>query len=69
MSDVELAASARRAVLDRLAKAHDHFAEEEQRLSGQDRYTEAAGAHQYTLYVIRAYHAELNDPRPKEIAE
>jgi len=47
-------------------KAHDHWAEEEQRLSGQDRYVEAAGAHQHTLYVVRAYHAELNDPKPRE---
>lgn len=65
--NVELAASARRAVLEQLAKAHDFFSEEEQRLAGQDRFTEAAGAHQYTLYVIRAYHAELNDPRPKRV--
>jgi len=66
---IEQAASARRAVLDQLAKAHDHWAEEEQRLSGQDRYVEAAGAHQHTLYVIRAYHAELNDPKPREAVQ
>jgi len=64
--NIELAATARRAVLDQLAKAHDHFSEEEQRLCGQDNYVEAAGAHQYTLYVIRAYHAELNDPPTRE---
>ena len=66
--NVELAASARRSVLDQLAKAHEHWAEEEQRLCGQDRFYEAAGAHQYVLYIIRAYHAELNDPPTREAA-
>ncbi len=60
-----LNAMARKAVLEQLAKAHDHFSEEEQRFQGQDRHIEAAGAHEYALLTLRAYRAELDDPRPE----
>jgi len=66
--NVDLAASARRAVLDQLARAHDHWSEEEQRLAVQDQHYDAEGAHQLVGYVMRAYQAELNDPKPREAA-
>lgn len=58
-------ATARAAVLERLAKAHDHWSEEEQRLRTSSPI-EAEGAHQYALACLRAYRAELDDPKPKE---
>jgi hypothetical protein len=64
--NVELMASARRSVLEQLAIAHDHWAEEEQRLVGEDRHIEAQGAHEIATSLLRAYRAELDDPKPKE---
>jgi len=60
--------SPRKAVLEQLALAHDHWSEEEQFLVGQGRVVEAEGAHQHALYVLRAYRAEQDDPKPKEPA-
>jgi len=49
----------------RYALAHDHFAELEQLLVNEGRVPEAEGAHQYALLALRAYRAELDDPKPE----
>jgi hypothetical protein len=66
--NVELMASARRSVLEQLALAHDHWAEEEQRLVGEGRYIESQGAHEIAVSLLRAYRAELDDPKPRKAA-
>jgi hypothetical protein len=54
---------ARAAVLRTLATRHDYFAEQEQLLVAEGRYAESQGAHKYALWVLRAYRAEMDDPR------
>lgn len=56
-------AEAVRAARLRYARAHDKFAELEQRHAGKND-AEAEGAHWYALRVLRAYRAELDDPAP-----
>lgn len=63
---IDQAYSPRKAVLEQLALAHDHWSEEEQLLAGQGRVVEAEGAHQHARYVLRAFRAELDDPKPRE---
>ena len=58
--------AARQLVLRRLADAHDRFAEEEQVLVAEGRYAESQGAHQYAVWVLRAYRAELDDRKPAD---
>lgn len=45
----------------RYAAAYDHHSDEEQRLVGLGRYAEAEGAHQYAMWCLRAYNAEVGD--------
>lgn len=56
-------------VLRQLAMAHDHWSEQEQMLAGSGKPIEAQGAHELALSCLRAYRAELDDPRPKEHAD
>jgi hypothetical protein len=58
-------AAARSEARKRYAEAHEHFAEEEQLLVDEGRYSEAEGAHAYALWCLRAYAAETHDPEPK----
>jgi hypothetical protein len=70
VSVIELirAAQARREALYRYAAAHDHYAELEQRYVAQNRPIEAAGAHEFALIALKAYIAEVDDPRPEGLA-
>ncbi len=54
---------ARAAVVRQLAAAYDRFAEEEQTLVAEGRYVEAEGAHVVAVRLLRAYQAELDDPK------
>ena len=65
MTVIELlrAVAARREAIARYSKAHDKFAELEQRHSGRNPI-EAEGAHQYALICLRAYRNEIDDPAP-----
>lgn len=69
MTAIELIrmAQAHRSALYTYARAHDKFAELEQRHTGQNP-VEAEGAHQYALRCLRAYRAEIDDPEPEERA-
>ena len=58
-------AEAVRAARLRYARAHDKFAELEQR-HALTNPIEAAGAHEYALIALRAYRAELDDPAPRD---
>ena len=57
----------REAVLDRLERAYEHWTEEERRLQAKGDYTQAEGAHQVTLYVVRALDAETMNPKPEPL--
>ena len=57
--------TARRNVLYHLAAAHDAWSEQEQRLVGEGRHTEAQGARIHAQWVIRAWLAESDDPEPE----
>ena len=59
---------ARFAALQTYSKAHDRYAELEQRLVGQGKHIEAEGAHQMGLIALRAWLAENENPEPKEPA-
>ena len=54
---------ARRAALAQYAKAHDHFSEQEQISVVRGNAIEAAGFHEFALIALRAYRAELDDPK------
>jgi hypothetical protein len=56
---------AKRAVLLWYAEAFDLWAEEEHRLLDEGKVVEAQGAHEMGLVVLRAYHAESDDPAPR----
>ena len=56
---------ARKAALQRYALAHDHFSEQEQIAVVRGHAIEAAGFHEFALIALRAYRAELDDPRRK----
>ncbi len=56
---------ARAAVLEQLAVAYEHWAEEEQHKVEAGSYVEAEGAHQYALLVLKAMDAEEYDRTPK----
>ena len=53
------------AACNQLALAHDRFAETEQVLVAEGKYIEAQGAHEYAALIVRAYKAELDDPKPE----
>jgi hypothetical protein len=55
---------ARHAVLLQYAAAHDWWSEQEQVLVKRDRADEARTAHECAVLILRAYQAELSDPRP-----
>lgn len=67
MTAIELIrmAQAHRSALYTYARAHDKFAELEQRHTGLNP-VEAAGAHEYALRCLRAYRAETDDTPPAE---
>lgn len=52
------------AVLEQLAARYEYFAELEQTLVAEGKYTEAQGAHAYGQFCVRAYKAEMDDPYP-----
>ena len=54
---------AREMAAKRYAAAFDEHATQEQLLRAQGRRTEAEGAHQYAMWVMRAYKAETR-PEP-----
>jgi hypothetical protein len=58
----KITTAAREAVLDRLGAAYEKFCELEQTLVHEGRYADAEGAHQYGMWVLRAYTAEMDDP-------
>lgn len=60
---------AKKAVLEQLAHAHDHWSEEEQLLKGQGRHIEAEGAHQQALECLRQWRLEEENPEPAEAIE
>lgn len=55
---------ARHEAMLRYAKAHDTFAELEQRLKGEGKDIEAEGAHQMGLIAVKAWLKERDDPAP-----
>lgn len=55
---------ARKAALEQYAKAHDHFSEKEQLAAPGSEERDLY--HQWALWALRAYRAELDDPTPKE---
>ena len=57
--------AARRAVLERLALAHDRFSEAEQMYVACGQQALAEGAHAYALICLRAYRNECDDPIPE----
>lgn len=58
--------AARQSVLRAYAAAHDRFSEREAQHRAAGDVVLADGAHRYALWTLRAYRAELDDPRPKE---
>jgi hypothetical protein len=54
------------AVLRQLASAYDRFCETEQVYVSEGRYAEAQGAHQFAVWILRAYQAEEADPEVKQ---
>lgn len=65
MSDTaELNAVARESVLLQYGAAHDVHATEEQLAVDRGDYVEAEGRRAYANWVVRAYRAELDDPKP-----
>lgn len=65
---IKLDRAARSSVLRRLSKAHDRFAEQHQLLVASGDWAEAEGAHQMCLRLLRAYVAEMDDPKPEGLA-
>ncbi len=57
---MDLATDARKAVIRQYARAFDSFGELEMQLMAEGRYTEAAGAHEYALRILRAYRGECD---------
>lgn len=57
-----LVASARREAIRTYAAAYDRWAESEQVLVAEGMYADAQGAHEYAMWCLRAYRAELDDP-------
>lgn len=53
---------ARREALKRYATAHDKFSEAEQVHIAKGEIAEAEGAHNFALWALRAYRAELDQP-------
>lgn len=54
---------ARNSAVRELAKIHDRFSELELVFQFSGSVFEAEGAHQYALMALRAYRAELDDPK------
>ena len=61
----DLHTEARKATIRQLAAAYDNHAEREQELVGRGCYALAQEAHEYAVLVLRAYHAEVDDPEPR----
>ena len=62
---METTIDAREAVLKQLATAYDRFCETEQVLVAEGKYAEAEGAHQFAIWLLRAYKAEQDDPKER----
>ena len=60
-------ASARSEAIRRYAAAYDRWATDEQLLIAEGHFPEAQGAHEYALWSLRAYRAELDDPTVRTI--
>lgn len=56
-----VASDAQLAVLRQLAAAYDRFCELEQVYVAEGRYADAEGAHQFAMWILRAYKAEDDD--------
>jgi len=61
MNDLE----ARAAVLTQLALSFDHFVDEERSERRQGHEAAAEGAHRVSIWLLRAYAAERDDPTPQ----
>ena len=57
---------ARAAVLFQLAQAHDRYVNVEKNAYGKGEAAEAEGAHQIQAWLLRAYAAEQDDPKPAD---
>ncbi len=55
----------RAAVLTALAIAHDRFEDTERHHRNLEEYAAAEGAHRVSLWLLRAYAAERDDPTPE----
>lgn len=55
--------TARREAIRIYARAYDEWATEEQVLLEEGKYAEAEGAHQHAQWCVRAYKAEIDDPK------
>lgn len=58
---------ARKAALERYARAHDNFAEAEQVFTGRGQHLLAKGAHEFGLIALRAWLADKDDKDPLEV--
>jgi hypothetical protein len=56
---------AKSAAIRQYAAAYDHHATLEQQLVAEGRYVEAEGAHEYALWVLRGYRAEIDNPKER----
>jgi hypothetical protein len=60
----ELDDLARAAVLTQLALAHDRFVDTERMHRKHEEYAAAEGAHRVSVWLLRAYAVERDDPVP-----
>ena len=61
--------TAKEAVLTQLAARYEHFAELEQLLIAEGKYTEAQGAHAIGQQIVGIYKSELDDPVPPGLGD
>ena len=68
MATDTLSKKAKEAALRQYAEDHDRWSEHEQLLRAKGEPILAEGAHQHALICLRAYRAELDNPKPTEAA-
>ena len=61
----DLDAEARDATLTQLALAHDRFVDTERHHRRLEEHAAAEGAHRVSIWLLRAYAAERDDPQPQ----
>jgi hypothetical protein len=61
----KLDTEARRNVLTALAIAHDRFVDTERMHRSREEHATAEGAHRVSIWLLRAYAAERDDPEPE----